>query len=158
MATRTFKQSGQGFGSGTCTITAKIDGVVVYSGPVPTVAGSAPGGPTGENDEYPVLFTWTTDTEFEGTKTMEISVSGTALYLAEVKANHYAKPVPQPGLDPENFANWQPIWETSGPDDFDVFFKQDVGIITFTDSISDAEINGISVQKSRDPDFPGQIR
>jgi len=94
MTTRTFKQFGIAFGSQIANITAKIDNTVIYQGPVTTLNESYP---TLPNLDYTVtneLFTWTTDVNFSGQQTLEISIDEHAvLLLASIKANYSPVPI-----------------------------------------------------------------
>lgn len=89
MAIRTFIQQGQGYGSAPVTITAKIGGVTIYAGPVPTVDGSPP---PGGNIEIPTpvsnLFSWTNDTSFAGEQDFEIIVDNGTLLMTSTVANY----------------------------------------------------------------------
>ena len=92
MTIRTFKQRGQGYGSSPVTVLAKIDGVEVFNGPVPTL--NSPYQITGFDEAINwvdlgnELFSWTDDVTFSGTKTVEISVSNGYLVLMNTIANY----------------------------------------------------------------------
>jgi len=89
MTTRTFKQLGVAFGTEPANITAKIDNVVVYQGPVTTLNESFPDLP---NLSYVVtneLFSWTADIAFSGPQLLEIDVDGSVtLLITEIQANY----------------------------------------------------------------------
>ena len=92
MTIRTFKQRGQAHGSSPVTIAAKINGVEVFNGVVPTLNTAYQ--LTGFDQEVDCLslgdelFSWTDDTTFSGTKTLEISVSNGYLVLMNTTANY----------------------------------------------------------------------
>lgn len=157
MTTRTFKQLGQGFGIIPCTITAKIDGVTVYSGTVPTVNQPLPAGPAGVDDGYPDLFTWTNDVNFAGTQSMEITVTGSPLLLAAVNANYVPQVIPVTGKIENPDPNWVPTnYESSGPSTYNVIFKESVGDKVYTDPTTNVVIDGIAKSVTRNPELTGQ--
>jgi hypothetical protein len=112
MTVRTFKQLGVAFGSQPANITAKIDNVIVYQGPVTTLNESFPALP---NLSYPVtneLFSWTVpDVTFSGNLVMEISIDNNAtLLIAELQGN-YTVVQSDPPTTPATYVS-------SGPDGF----------------------------------------
>jgi len=109
MTTRTFRQLGIAFGSQTANITAKINNVVVYQGPVTTLNTPFPVLPNLEYTVTNVLFSWTNDVTYTGPAVVEIQVDADSdLLVAEISANY------TPIRDP---ANVQSII-SSGPDGF----------------------------------------
>jgi hypothetical protein len=92
MTIRTFKQRGQAHGILPVTVAAKIDGVEVFNGVVPTL--NTPYQITGFDQDVDCftlgdeLFSWTDDASFSGTKTLEISVSDGYLVLMNTMANY----------------------------------------------------------------------
>ena len=87
MTTRTFKQLGQAFGPEAVTVTAKIDGAVVFTGPVTALDEPLPAFPDSNTAFNNELFTWTEDAAFAGTRNLEITVSGGVLLLTDTLAN-----------------------------------------------------------------------
>ena len=99
---RTFKQLGQGFSNAPATIIAKIDGTVVYMGPVPTVneplpadyAAVVPRGwgvdaRTSTTDKYlQSLFAWQQPLDFRGTQQLEITVTSGRVLTTRTVANN----------------------------------------------------------------------
>jgi len=79
MTTRTFKQYGVAFGSSTANITAKINDVVIYEGPVTTLDESFPSLPDQNYTIDNVLFSWTADVNFSGSQDLEITTDGLLL-------------------------------------------------------------------------------
>lgn len=165
MTTRTFKQMGQGYGSSNCTVTAKIDGATVFSGVVPSANQRLPNDPTGTEDTYPTLFTWTNDVDFAGTQTMEITVTGATLLLGEINANYYPVHVPQTGpIAVPDLATLVKQYESSGPDSYGIIFKEYVdgsddtaGVRTvYTDPVTNVVIDGVPKTVTRDPSLLGQ--
>jgi hypothetical protein len=109
MTTRTFRQLGIAFGSQTANITAKINNVVVYQGPVTTLNQPFPVLPNLDYTVTNVLFSWTNDVTYTGPAIVEIQVDADSdLLVAEISANY------TPFRDP---ANVQSII-SSGPDGF----------------------------------------
>jgi hypothetical protein len=131
MTIRTFKQRGQAFGSSPVTIIAKIDGVEVVNGVVPTlnvpyqITGFDPDADSSMLGEE--LFTWTNDTAFSGTKTLEITVANGFLVLMNTIANY-----PQLSkIDPELGEN---IWSFA--------YVNQVDDVVYTNPLSNMVING----------------
>lgn len=93
MTMRTFKQKGIGYGPDTVTITAKINGTVVYTGPVYTENASPPPLPDPTIDLGVDMFTWTTDVSFQGIVQLEMTVTNDAnsasfLMVTDTLANY----------------------------------------------------------------------
>jgi hypothetical protein len=88
MVDRTFRQHGIGIGAVPTEITAKIDGVVVFSGSVLTDDVILPPFPNDLFNVENVAFSWTGDTQFQGTLDMEITVLSGHLLLANTEANN----------------------------------------------------------------------
>ncbi len=110
MTTRTFKQYGIAFGSQTANITAKIDNVVVYQGPVTTLDESVPSLPNLGYQVTNELFSWTTDLTFEGPQLLEITIDqNAALLITTIKANY--SPIANPDKP------WKPF--STGPDGYE---------------------------------------
>lgn len=113
MTVRTIKQAGVAFGAQTANITAKINDVVVYQGPVTTLDEAVPVLP---NLSYQVtndLFSWTVpDVSFTGLQTLEITNDNNATLLVAGLTQNYT-PVPN---DP--VANVPPSTHSSGPDGY----------------------------------------
>jgi hypothetical protein len=86
---RTFKFYGLGYGTEPVTISAVINGVEVYSGPIPTVDLPLP---PAVDTQQQVLFTIVSaelNTAFEGSLPMSVVVtSGTAALLGEILSNY----------------------------------------------------------------------
>jgi hypothetical protein len=88
MTTRNFKQRGQAYGSTPASITATIDGTVVYSGPISTLDTPLPIRPCVANVSIPTIFTWTNNVDFAGTQSYSIAVIGSQLLLDCTLADH----------------------------------------------------------------------
>jgi hypothetical protein len=88
MATRTIQFLGQGFGPGADEITITVDGVTVFSGPIPTVNQALPTLPSHEVDLAQVLFTIDVDTSFSGYIPMTCAVTSGTVVFAQVMANY----------------------------------------------------------------------
>ena len=109
MTTRTFRQMGIGFGPQPANITAKINNVVVYQGPVTTLDQSFPVLPNLDYTVTNVLFSWTDDVTYAGPAVIEIQVDADSdLLVAEINANYTVITNP---------ANAQ-SYISSGPDGF----------------------------------------
>jgi hypothetical protein len=89
MTTRTFRQLGQAFGPGPVTVIATIDDIEVFNGTVAATNSVAVSAPDDIQPLIPeLLFTWTEDVFFEGTRRMKINVSGGTLLLRNTYANY----------------------------------------------------------------------
>ena len=137
MTTRTFKQLGQGYGAFPTIITAKIDGVEVFSGEVQTANQLLPSLPDLSVQLDNNLFSWTRSTDFVGTMTLEISVQGSPLLLGNTVADYFVD-------SPENQGVFNSIYS----------YEKD-GVIYF-DPLDNEAIDGISVSRVDDPELPGQ--
>ena len=137
MSTRTFKQYGLAYGSSPTTITAKIDGVEVFSGQVTTVDQPLPTFPNPNFNIENTLFSWTKDSSFSGTTIMEISVQGSPVLLAPTLANYSVD-------SPEN------------QDIFSPFYRYEVDGVIYSDPLSNESINGTSVFRGREENLTGQ--
>jgi hypothetical protein len=140
MAIRTFIQNGQGYGPDAVEIQAKVNGVVVFEGAVPTVALPPPVVPFIEADTSTItgkkLFEWELPLEFTGEFTLEIDVvSGGSLVLAETDANY-------------SFYNGPP-----SPDQFGPFYLGPTGS---GDPFITVEINGVVQARARTSETTGQ--
>lgn len=87
MSIRTFKQLGEGYGPSEVSITAKIDDVVVYSGPIITLNEPLPVIPDPVFDINDTLYSWEADNNFSGQMMLEIEVNGGTLLLTDIWAN-----------------------------------------------------------------------
>jgi len=143
MTTRTFKQRGQAYGSLPVTIVAKIDGVEVFNGQLPTL--NQPYQLTGfdpDVDSFALgteLFSWTADVTFGGTKTLEISVSNGNLVLMNTVANYLT-------LDVTDVANEENI--------YGIIHFEKVDDVIFSNPWSNMIING--QEQNSNPGFNGQ--
>ena len=125
MTTRTFKQRGQAYGNLPVTIVAKIDGVEVFNGQVPTL--NAPYQLTGFESDIDSLilgeelFSWTDDVAFSGTKTLEITVVNGFLVLMNTTANY-------PQLSVVDLAAGENTWDFAYVNQVDgVFYVNPLG-------------------------------
>jgi hypothetical protein len=140
MTSRTIKQQGQLYGSGSATVVAKIDGVVVFDGAVDSINQPFPALPTGSPIDSVDLFSWEEDLAFAGTRTLEISVTGATLLLTDTVVNYC------------------PIigGTSSGPGGFGwVYLINNDGSV-ITDPLSNVEINGNLVSVDRTAELTGQ--
>lgn len=125
MINRTFKQRGQAHGLLPVSISAKIDGVEVYNGVVSTVNTpynltdfDAANGMPGED-----LFSWNDVLDFEGNKSMEITVTDGFVVFMDTLVNYT-----YPGTTPTRY----------GP----VYIK-DTDLGTDTNATINISINGV---------------
>lgn len=135
MTTRTFIQRGKAYGAVPCTIIAKINNTVVYEGPVTTVDESLPTEPhTQANTD---LFSWTGTVDFQGTQTMEITVTGSVLVLTTTVANYNSLQNP-------------------GADHYGAFFYEVVDGIKYQRPLANIKIGGVDQPVVHDETAPGQ--
>ena len=129
MTTRNFKQLGQAYGSTPASITATIDGTVVYSGTIPTFDTPIPSRPDVSTDSVTTLFTWTNTVEFAGTQSYSIAVTGSPLLLCFIEADYCI---------PNAIAN------------FNIPYTYDYNGVTIADPLTNVAIDG--VPQTRGPD------
>jgi hypothetical protein len=127
MTTRNFKQTGQAYGATPASITATIDGTVVYTGPVPTVDTPLPSLPA--NVVTPEIFTWTNTVAFAGTQSYSIAVIGSPLLLDFTGADHCIA---------NNVA------------EFGSFYTYEIGGVTIVDPFTNVAIDGVAMQRGPD--------
>lgn len=108
MTLRTYKQLGQAYGSNPVTLVAKLDGVEVFNGTLTTLDQPLPSMPIAKTGLGwgSLLFSWTEDIAYSGSKSLELTVTGGTLLLASTVANYiglitFGPQVPgSPGYDP----------------------------------------------------------
>lgn len=89
MTVRTFKQEGKGYGSAPVEIRARLDGAIVYEGPVATVDEDLPDVPDETSVVESVLFTWESTVDFAGTFELSIEVlTPDTLIVSNTLATH----------------------------------------------------------------------
>ena len=136
MTTRNFKQCGQAYGSTPASITATIDGTVVYSGPISTLDAPVPSRPYTATTGLPAIFTWTNTVEFSGTQSYSIAVTGSPLLLDFTAADYSS---------------------ISNVTTFSTFYTYTTGGVSVADPFTNVAIDG--VVQTRGPDdsvLPGQ--
>jgi len=129
MTTRNFIQCGQAYGSTTSSITATIDGTVVFSGPVSTVNTPVPNRPDAATDPVPTIFTWTNTVAFAGTQSYSIAVTGSPLLLSFTGADYCIA---------NNTAQ------------FGTFYTYEIGGVTVADPLTNVAIDGVAMQRGPD--------
>ena len=129
MTTRNFIQCGQAYGSTTASITATIDGTVIFSGPISTVNTPVPTRPDASTDTVPTIFTWTNTVAFAGTQSYSIAVTGSPLLLDYTGADHC-------------FAN--------NVSQFSAFYTYEIGGVTVADPLTNVAIDGVAQQRGPD--------
>lgn len=130
MTTRNFKQCGWAYGSIPASITATIDGTMVFSGPVSTLDQPLPILPDSlANVSPPTLFTWTNTVAFAGTQSFSIAVTGSPLLLAFTAADHCIN---------NNVAL------------FSSCYSYDDGGVTVVDPLTNVAIDGVAQQRGPD--------
>lgn len=145
MSIRTIKQTGQGFGDQEVTIVAKINGATVFSGAVPTLNQPVPALPNPDLQGVD-LFTWEVPSDFQGTQTLEITVTGGTLVLMDTLANFVWK----------NNASGPPATIPGFASNFSEFYYFTYAGRPVADPFSDVTINDVAQTFSRDDDFDGQ--
>jgi hypothetical protein len=156
MTTRTFKQYGQAYGSVPASITATIDGVQVFSGPVYTVDEPLPTDSTlivGST-----LFNWTNTVDFAGTQSFSISVTGSPLRLTTTVANYrYIFPYPPTFELPADSGNFVVPDADSLINDYAFFYIANIDGIQIEDPFTNVVIDGVPRQRGpNNADLPGQ--
>jgi hypothetical protein len=88
MTTRTFKQLGIAYGSQPANVTAKLNNVVVYEGPVTTLNEPFPDLPNTDFAVTNEIFTWTANVDFSGNQEITLTIDNSAeLLVTQLKAN-----------------------------------------------------------------------
>jgi hypothetical protein len=129
MTTRNFEQRGQAYGATPASITATIDGTVVYTGSVSTLNQTIPIGPGSSDNVFPTLFTWTNTVDFVGTQSYSITVTGSPLLLDYTSADYCSS---------NNVAR------------FSSFYFQTIDGITVADPFTNVTIDGVAMQRGPD--------
>lgn len=137
MTVRTFKQFAQGYGATPTSITVKLDGQEIFSGEIATENAPLPSLPDSSVQILNEIFTWEKDTTFTGTMALEISVQGSPLLLADSLANYH--------IDLPEYA-----------DKYLGYYSEVIDGVTYTDSFTNEQIDGISVSRSENPALSGQ--
>jgi hypothetical protein len=126
MTIRTFQQFGQAYGSTPATITASINGTVIFSGEIPTIDAPLPALPN-LAVKGTELFTWTNTVDFSGTQSFSISVTNSPLLLTDTSADYC-------------FAN--------NSSEFQSFYSYIEGDFIITDPLSNTAIDAVGVQRT----------
>lgn len=129
MTTRNFIQRGQAYGPTTASITASIDGTVVFSGPISTVDTPMPTRPDLSTDPMPTIFTWTNTVAFAGTQSYSISVTGSPLLLSSSSADNCVA---------NNISS------------FLTFYTYEIDGVTVADPLTNVAIDGVAMQRGPD--------
>lgn len=146
MTTRTFKQLGQAFGPDPVTITAKIDGVIVFDQTVAALDEPFPSFPDSNTLFNNELFTWTEDVAFAGQRNLEVTVSGGTLLLTDTLAN----------FAPSSLVTDPPSVIVSDDTHFYSFYVFEENGTNVMDPFTDIEIDGAPKSTSHTV-APGQI-
>jgi hypothetical protein len=136
MTTRNFKQRGQAYGSTPASITATIDGTVVFSGPINTLDIPVPIMPVEPTGVQPVIFTWANTVAFAGTQSYSIAVTGSPLLLSTTMADHFTA---------NNVAQFNSIC------------NREIDGILVSDPFTNVAIDGVAMQRGpNNSALPGQ--
>ena len=130
MTIRTFQQFGQAFGSTPATITASINGTVVFSGEIPTLDTPLPPFPSFPSFTGVNIFTWTNTVDFSGAQSFSISVENSQLLLGKTLADHVIA---------NNLAQF------SGR-----FYSYDIDGVLVRDPFTNVTIDGVAQQRGPD--------
>jgi hypothetical protein len=135
MISRTFTQHGQAYGNAPGCVTAKINNVVVFSGPVATENTPIPFLPNTELDIGVDIFSWQEPIDFSGTCELEIAVTGSTLLITTASADYVDFSDPT----------------VTGP-----FYQVTIDEVVYTDPFTNEKINGNIVTGPYNPKLPGQ--
>ena len=154
MSNRTFQQWGQGYGSTPVNITAKIDGTIVYQGPVDTLDQSWPPLPVVDTSFGGSLFSWTKPLEFvTGTTELEITVENGELLIAETYSNNSLIPTPtESNPDIPLLDEFAVAIDIADPELFKrvIFWQFDeTDNRYYNDAFTDIKINGVTKNSGR---------
>lgn len=135
---RKYRYIGGAFGSGLVVpVEAKVNGAVVFSGPVATISSDDPQIELTGPEPSDVIAQWETPIDFDGTVDFELTnQSGTdgIIYLTVTQADHAE--IQKAEANPEDLAAGKPAGLT-GPDVFTLYYFLDNG-----DPVLNPEIDG----------------
>lgn len=155
MENRTFRLNGIGYANEPMTITAKLDGAVIYSGPIPNDPDGPPELPDPLIHLGSPMFTWTADSSFSGSWTLELQVTNAAnfagyMYVTMVEANDILIPDPE---DPD-------LWIPGGPTVFGACFTEvhtdEQGEYICSQAVTDIFVDGVPTGAHSTRAWPGQ--
>jgi len=126
MTIRTFKQQGRGYGATPAVVTARLDGVQVFSGPVSTLNQPIPGGYTPGSNYGVDMYFWEGDFDFEGTRELSITVTNSPLLLTDTLADY----------------------TTDNSAVFNCFYYYTVDGITIGDPLSNVKIDNVPMSRT----------
>jgi hypothetical protein len=135
MTTRTFKQFGHAYHSTPAEITVKIAGQQIFSGTVDTSTLPPPEKLTDEDGLGTVMFTWTEDTEFSGTRDLEVTVNRGYVIFTSTQADHSI---------------------AEAPEEFSHFYTETHDSIEYTECMSNVVVNGTALPRTWDDVNIGQ--
>jgi hypothetical protein len=140
MVQRTFIQHAQAYGTTPASVTVRIDGQIIYEGPVNTLNQPSPQLPDDDYHINNLAWSWEDDADFSGTKELSIAVQGSdvILVLAETLANN-----PYMGY-------LSPAYEYRG------FWSITVDGIAYEDPLTDVKYDGVPRPGPYDPYLKGQ--
>jgi hypothetical protein len=127
MTIRNFKQYGQAYGSTPASVTATVNGTVVFSGSVSTLDIPVPSLPA--NVAVSEIFTWTNPLDFTGTQSFSVAVAGSPLLLDFTTADHCA---------------------ANNAAEFGMIYHNEIGGVSVPDPFTDVTINGVAMQRGPD--------
>jgi len=138
---RTFRQNGQGYSSTPVTIVAKIDGVKIFEGEVPTLDEPYPALPQ-PNVEFGVpMFTWEEPLDkTSGQMALEITVTNGLLLVADTYSNA-SKATPPPPATPTGTAQSQYVDENAFED---LTWWQYINQVWHVDAFTNVVIDGVA--------------
>ena len=141
MTTRTFKQYGQGYGATPATITVTLAGVEIFNGDIATLNQPVPDMPIVPGENLGVeIYSWTKDLAFQGTDSLQITVTDGTLLLSKSVANYFKY------IDP---AKPSGPYASSGPDNFIYFYDFAVDGDVIYDPLSNVSIDGVAQTVAR---------
>ena len=141
MTTRTFKQYGQGYGATPATIAVTLDGVEIFNGDIATLNQAVPDMPIVPGENLGVeLYSWTKDVTYQGTQSLQITVSDGTFLMAKSVANYFKYTDPAKPDGP---------YVSSGPNNFVYFYEYTVDGDVIYDSLSSVAIDGVAQTPAR---------
>ena len=141
MTTRTFKQYGQGYGATPATIAVTLDSVEIFNGDIATLNQAVPDMPIVPGENLGVeLYSWTKDVTYQGTQSLQITVSDGTFLMAKSVANYFKYTDPAKPDGP---------YVSSGPNNFVYFYEYTVDGDVIYDSLSSVAIDGVAQTPAR---------
>lgn len=152
---RTFRQKAIGYSDTPMTIQAKIDGVIVHDGVIPTLNEPPPELPNASIHLGDPVFSWTANWDFAGTWNLEVTVTNPAnangiVFITTVDANYVLID------DPNHAGNVLLGGPTVYGEPYEEVHTDEQGQWQCGQMITDISIDGVPTGSHGTREWPGQ--